>query len=474
MRNLPLHWKIIIGLVLGIIYSLLSSYLGWNKFTQDWIDPFGTIFIRLLKFIAVPLVLFSIISGVSALPDPSKLGRMGAKTLLAYLVTTIAAVSIGLVLVNLLQPGSYIDENQRIKNRLKYEVWASSTPDGKILDGQSYLTDPRYADLVADATEAMEAEMANESVEARMQNAEKFKKAGPLQFFVDFVPDNIFAALTDSKKMLQVIFFGVFFGIVLLLIPREKSKPVTDVINGANEVFLKMVELVMEAAPFFVFALMAGVISKMADTPTEVIEIFKGLLSYSVVVTIGLLLMIFAFYPVILVSLVRRVKYSEFFRRISPAQFLAFSTSSSAATLPVTMECVRDNMGVSKNVTNFVLPIGATVNMDGTSLYQAVAVVFLAQIHLVDLTFTQQLTVVLTATLASIGSAAVPSAGLVMLIVVLQSVGLNPAWIAIIFPVDRILDMCRTVVNVTGDATVSTLIAQSENELDYKAELAVE
>lgn len=468
IKNLPLHWKIIIGLIAGIIYSLVSSSLGWNTFTQNWIDPFGTIFIRLLKFIAVPLVLFSIITGVAGLPDPAKLGRMGAKTLLAYVVTTVAAVTVGLVVVNLLQPGDYIDKGQRVKNRLKYELWAESTPGGRILDGERYLSKPEYADLVAEAEAAMKTEMSNEGVEARMKAAEQFKEGGPLQFLVDFVPDNIFAALTDSGRMLQVIFFGIFFGVMLLLIPSEKAQPVRQIIDGVNEVFLKMVEVVMEAAPFFVFALMAGVISKMASTPAEVIEIFKGLLSYSIVVLIGLLFMIFVFYPLIASFFVRKLSYSGFFRRISPAQFLAFSTSSSAATLPVTMECVRDNIGVSQNVTNFVLPIGATVNMDGTSLYQAIAVVFLAQMHLVDLTLGQQLTIVLTATLASIGSAAVPSAGLVMMIVVLQSVGLNPAWIAIIFPVDRILDMCRTVVNVTGDATVSTLIAQTEGELDVK------
>jgi Na+/H+-dicarboxylate symporter len=223
---------------------------------------------------------------------------------------------------------------------------------------------------------------------------------------------------------------------------------------------------VMNAAPYFVFALMAGVIAKMANTTAEVVEIFKGLAAYSIVLVVGLAFMIFIFYPLVLRLFIPELGYAAFFRKFSPAQFLAFSTSSSAATLPVTLECVRDNLGVSKNVSNFVLPIGATVNMDGTSLYQAVAVVFLAQMHFVDLTLGQQLTIVLTATLASIGSAAVPSAGLVMMIVVLQSVGLNPAWIAIIFPVDRILDMCRTVVNVTGDATVSTLIAKSENDLD--------
>ena len=465
-KKLPLHVKIIIGLILGIIYSFISSYLGWNEFTKDWIDPFGVIFIRLLKFIAIPLILFSIITGVSGLPDPSKLGRIGAKTLVAYLLTTVFAVTVGLVLVNTLRPGDYINEDQRIKNRLKYEAWVQATPGVEIMDGKELANDPKYAEQMDDAQQLMQQELSNEDVEARMESAEEMKSSGPLDFVVDFVPDNIFAALSDGGRMLQVIFFAIFFGIMLLLIPREKAEPVIQVVDGANEVFLRMVEVIMNAAPFFVFALMAGVIAKMADTPAEVLEIFKGLLSYSIVLMIGLLLMIFVVYPLIAVAVARELKYSEFFRRISPAQFLAFSTSSSAATLPVTMECVRDNLGVSKNVTNFVLPIGATVNMDGTSLYQAVAVIFMAQMHLVDLSLAQQLTIVLTATLASIGAAAVPSAGIVMMIIVLQSVGLNPAWVAIIFPVDRILDMFRTVVNVTGDATVSTVIAKSEGELD--------
>jgi Na+/H+-dicarboxylate symporter len=472
-KKIPLHWKIIIGLMLGIIYSLISSNFGWNQFTINWIDPFGTIFIRLLKFIAIPLVLFSIISGVASLPDPSKLGRMGAKTLAAYLITTVFAVSIGLLLVNLIKPGEYIAESQRINNRIKYEVWVKQTTGVELLDGLNYSTDPRYADYLDDAAREIASQASNQAVESRMEAAKDLKATTPLQFIVDFVPDNIFAALSDGGKMLQVIFFGIFFGIVMILLPRETTQPVLAVINGANEVFLKMVELIMNAAPFFVFALMAGVIAKMANTPGEVLEIFKGLLSYSVTVLLGLLIMIFVVYPAILLFMVRKIGYLEFFKRFSPAQFLAFSTSSSAATLPVTMECVRDNLGVSKNVTNFVLPIGATVNMDGTSLYQAVAVVFLAQMHLVELTFDQQLTIVLTATLASIGSAAVPSAGLVMLVVVLQSVGLNPAWIAIIFPVDRILDMFRTVVNVTGDAIVSTLIAKTEGELDYDPQLKI-
>lgn len=468
MKNLALHWKIIIGLVLGIIYAFISSAMGWNQFTIDWIDPFGTIFIRLLKFIAVPLVLFSIIQGISGMTDISKLGRMGAKTLIAYLITTIAAVGIGLLLVNIAKPGNRIADESRVKNRIKYELWVQETDGVEILDGKTFLTDPQYADLVGEANKALaeEAALAQSEDMVKKKNAAQDLKGSPLQFIVDFVPDNIFAALSDGKKMLQVIFFAIFFGIVLLQLPTNVSKPVEDLVNGLNEIFLRMVEIVMNAAPFFVFALMAGVVAKMADTPAEVFEIFKGLASYSVVLTLGLALMVFAFYPLVMKLVVRKLSYSEFFKRISPAQFLAFSTSSSAATLPVTMECVRDNLGVSKNVTNFVLPIGATVNMDGTSLYQAVAVVFMAQLHMVDLSVAQQLTIVLTATLASIGSAAVPSAGLVMMIVVLQSVGLNPAWIAIIFPIDRILDMMRTVVNVTGDATVSTIIAQSEGELD--------
>ncbi len=471
MRRLPLHIRIIIGLGLGIIYAFVSSYLGWNKFTLDWINPFGDIFIRLLKFIAVPLVLFSIISGVAALPDPSKLGRMGAKTLVAYLITTVTAVTIGLLLVNTLRPGSYVGEEQRIKNRIKYEIWATSTDGVEILDNRDFLNNPEYQPYLGEAEAAFQEEASNEDVGRRVAAANERKDESPLQFVVDMVPENITAALSDGGKMLQVIFFAIFFGIVLLRLPNEISQPVVTLVNSINEVFLKMVEIIMDAAPFFVFALMAGVIAEMADTPADVLQIFKGLLSYSVVLLIGLLFMILGFYPAVVWLITRRFKYHDFMRRISPAQFLAFSTSSSAATLPVTMECVRDNLGVSPSVTNFVLPIGATVNMDGTSLYQAVAVVFMAQMHMVDLTLAQQLTIVLTATLASIGSAAVPSAGLVMMIVVLQSVGLNPAWIAIIFPVDRILDMVRTVVNVTGDATVSTIIAMTEGELNPPEEM---
>ncbi len=467
MKKLALHWKIIIGLVLGIAWAFAASYLGWNEFTRNWINPFGVIFIRMLKFIAVPLVLFSIIAGIGDLKDMSKLGRMGAKTLGIYLITTITAISIGLLLVNVIKPGQFVDKDTRIKNRLSYEAWATEA-DVKIKDGQYYTSDPQYAEFLTDAQQAAAALANDPSAEKKLETAKKAKDEGPLQFLVDMVPENIIFSISNNGLMLQVIFFAIFFGICIALIPEENVGSLKSFIRGGNEVFLKMVDIVMKAAPFFVFALMAGVLSQMADTPAEVFEIFKGLGSYSITVLVGLFFMIFVFYPLIAKAVVKQLTYREFFKRISPAQFLAFSTSSSAATLPVTMECVEENLGVLRNVTSFVLPIGATVNMDGTSLYQAVAVVFLAQMHLVDLDFAQQLTIVLTATLASIGSAAVPSAGLVMLIIVLQSVGLNPLWIAIIFPVDRILDMCRTVVNVTGDATVSTIIAKTEGELNYK------
>lgn len=465
MKKLALHWKILIGLVLGIIYAFTASSLGFNDFTKNWIDPFGVIFIRMLKFIAVPLVLFSIIAGMADLKDITKLGRIGAKTLGAYLITTVAAVGIGLLLVNTINPGSFVDEGTRIKNRISYETWANA--EGiEILDGKSFLSDPAYAEYIESAGLELQDAKSLEAAASKLETAKQAKETGPMQFLVDMVPENIVMSIGDNGLMLQVIFFALFFGISLALLPEEKVSGLKSFINGTNSVFLKMVDVIMQAAPFFVFALMAGVLSKMADTPAEVFEIFKGLGSYTIVVFVGLALMIFVIYPMLAKLVVKNLKYKKFFQNISPAQLMAFSTSSSAATLPVTMECVEENMGVSKNITSFVLPIGATVNMDGTSLYQAVAVIFLAQLHMVDLSLAQQATIVFTATLASIGSAAVPSAGLVMLIIVLQSVGLNPLWIAIILPVDRILDMCRTVVNVTGDATVSTVIAKSENELN--------
>jgi Na+/H+-dicarboxylate symporter len=462
MKKLPLHMKILIGLVAGVIYAFISSALGWNSFTINWIDPFGEIFIRILKFIAVPLVLFSIISGISGLQDISKLGKMGAKTLGFYLITTVTAVALGLFLVNTIKPGTHLDDEQRVKNRISYELWANKN-DIEIKDDKNFLNNPDYAVQVEEVSG--KPQEISQEVEIMKGSAEMTKESPPLQFLIDMVPENLVLSISNNGLMLQVIFFAIFFGISIAIV-GEKAKPVAVFVTSINDVFLKMVSMVMQAAPYFVFALLAGVIAKMADSPGEVFEIFKGLASYSLTLFAGLAFLVAILYPLILILFVKGMTYKNVFKNLGPAQLMAFSTSSSAATLPVTMECVENNMGVSKNVSSFVLPIGATVNMDGTSVMQAVAVLFLAQLHMVDLTFSQQLVIVLTATLASIGSAAVPSAGLVMLIIVLQSVGLNPAWIAIIFPVDRLLDMCRTVVNVTGDATVATLVAGTEGELN--------
>ncbi len=461
--RLALHWQVLIGLAIGVLYAWLSIQFGWNEFTIDYIKPFGDIFINVLKLIAVPLVLFSIISGVSSLGDPAKLGRLGIKTVVTYLLTTMTAVVVGLVLVNLFQPGARVSEDLLESNRIRYELWRDANGI-EVLDDINLLNEPRLESKVEEITG--ESVQMNDWVMDKLTKAERTKSSGPLQPLVDVVPTNIFRALADMS-MLQIIFFAVFFGVVLVGLPKETSAPLTRAVEALNEVFVQMVWIVMKAMPLFVFALMAGQIVNAAGSDPEMFrQLLEYLLQYSLVVLLGLAFMVFLFYPSLVALLVRKLGYRKFMSGMRDAQITAFSTSSSVATLPVTMDCVRNRIGVSERTTSFVLPIGATVNMDGTSLYQAVAVVSLAQFHMVDLSLAQQAVIVLTATLASIGAAAVPSAGLVLMIIVLESVGLNPAWIALIFPVDRILDMCRTVVNVTGDGAVSTLIAHSEGELD--------
>lgn len=462
MKKIPLHWKIIIAMLLGIIWALISGSYGLNGFTKDWIEPFGQIFINCLKFIAIPLVLFSIVTGVTGLGDVSKLGKMGAKTLGLFLVTTVFSVTIGLVIVNIAKPGSQSNEDIRVENRLTYEIWAR---DSKIelKDQQRALRDAN-PETILKIEKKIAAQQENADYKALSEKNELAKSTttSPLQPLVDMVPENLIIAMGDGKLMLQVIFFALFFGICLALLPHERVSVVKSFFDGMNEVFVKMVHIVMMAAPFFVFCLMAGVLAKTADTTSQMLVIFQQLGAYALVVVAGLLFLLFVFYPLLLKLFGVKITYREFFKGLSPAQFLAFSTSSSAATLPVTIECVDQNLKVPKSVYDFVLPIGATVNMDGTSLYQAVAVIFLAQYHDIDLSLMQQVGIIGTATLASIGAAAVPSAGLIMLMIVLTSVGLNPLWVALILPVDRILDMCRTTVNVTSDATVSLIIARME------------
>ena len=461
--RLPLHWQVLIGLAIGVLYAWLSITFGWNDFTIDYIKPFGDIFINVLKLIAVPLVLFSIISGVSSLGDPAKLGRLGIKTVVTYLLTTMTAVIVGLVLVNLFEPGARVSDDLLESNRIRYELWRDANGI-QVLDDIQLRNDPALQDKVAAITK--EQVQMNDWVVDKLTKAERTKASGPLQPLVDVVPTNIFQALADMS-MLQIIFFAVFFGIVLVGMPKDTAAPLIKGIEALNEVFVQMVWIVMKAMPLFVFALMAGQIVNAAGSDPDMFrQLLEYLLQYSLVVVLGLAFMVFLFYPSLVALIVKKLGYRRFMQGMRDAQITAFSTSSSVATLPVTMDCVRSRIGVSERTTSFVLPIGATVNMDGTSLYQAIAVVSLAQFHMVDLSFGQQAVIVLTATLASIGAAAVPSAGLVLMIIVLESVGLNPAWIALIFPVDRILDMCRTVVNVTGDGAVSTLIAHSEGELE--------
>ena len=470
MKKLALHWKILLAMILGVLWAIISGKFGWNEFTADWIDPFGTIFINGLKLIAVPLVLFSIITGVAGMGNPAKLGRIGAKTLLMYLLTTIMSISVGLVLVNIWKPGVQSDQKTRLNNRLQYELWANQKGI-EIKDGKNLLlgADSTQINIAASSLSKAKDDEAYKQAISKLAKADNAKTGdGPLQPLIDIVPSNIVVALSDGRLMLQVIFFAILFGITMAILPKAKTTTVLEFFIGMNEIFIKMVHIIMKGAPFFVFCLMAGVLAKSANSLEELTSIFLKLMEYSVVVIIGLALLLFGFYPMLMKLFGVPVSYSQFFRGMSPAQFLAFSTSSSAATLPVTIECVNDNLGVSEDSTDFVLPIGATVNMDGTSLYQAIAVIFLAQYHDVSLDLYQQLGIVLTATLASIGAAAVPGAGLIMLMIVLESVGLNPMWVAIVLPMDRILDMCRTVINVTSDATVSAVIAKTEN-MDFSS-----
>jgi len=419
MRKLELHWKILIGMFLGVLFAFIMVNFSWGpEFVSDFIKPFGTIFINALKLIAVPLILASLIKGISDLKDISKLSKMGGRTIGIYILTTVIAVTIGLGIVNIIKPGNSISEATRL------ELVENYSGD------------------------------ANEKIMA----AAKQQESGPLQALVDLVPSNIFKAASDNGNMLQVIFFAIFFGIGLILIPEKQAKPVKDFFDGFNEVILKLIDLIMLAAPYGVFALLAALV---VEAPSA--DLFKALAWYAICVLLGLAIMI-GFYILVIYIFTKRSP-SFFIKGISPAQLLAFSTSSSAATLPVTMERVEEHLGVEEEVTSFVLPIGATVNMDGSSLYQAVAAVFIAQAFGMDLDLYTQLGIIVTATLASIGSAAVPGAGMVMLVIVLAQAGIPEAGLALIFAVDRPLDMCRTVVNVTGDATVSMLVAKSIGKL---------
>jgi proton glutamate symport protein len=419
MKKISLPAQIILTMIFGLFIGFLFKNLELKWVVADWIAPFGKIFINLLKMIAVPLIVVSIIVGLADLKDIAKVSALGKKTIVLYLLTTFSAVTIGLVLANVIQPGNFIKEESRVA------LLESFSKD------------------------------ANQKIEL----AVKTKESGPLQPLVDIVPDNFFGALTDNSKMLQVILFVILIGIGIISVKEGKVKPVVDFFKGLNEIIMKIIDIIMLAAPIGVFALMASLMVEIPDYST-----LSALLVYAFTVVLGLAILVFGFYP-LLIKVIGKTSPKRVFQNILPAQLLAFSTSSSAATLPVTMERVVEHVGVDEEVASFVLPLGATVNMDGTSLYQAVAAIFIAQAMGLSLDLSTQLMIILTATLASIGSAAVPSAGMVMLVIVLGQAGIPEAGLALIFAIDRPLDMCRTVVNVTSDATVATIIASTEGKL---------
>lgn len=412
-------------MVLGIGYGMIASQTGLDTVTEDFVKPFGTIFVHLLELIAVPLVLTSLVVGITNLHDIRQLSRMGGKTIAIYLITTVCAITIGLAAVNLIKPGKVLPEKTRNELLASYRQNAGSSS----------------------------------------QSAGKVLQRKPLEPFVDIVPINFFAAASDNGKMLQIVFVAILLGIGLLQISKDKGESLIKLFDGLNDVILKIVDYIMKTAPIGVFALMSSLIVDMAGHDlSKAINLLYALGWYILTVAIGLFIHTIVVYQS-LFKIFGNMKFRDFIRGIRQAMLLGFSTSSSLATLPVTMECVEKNLGVNEEVSSFVLPVGATVNMDGTSLYQAVAAVFIAQALGLGLDFYQQIMIVITATLASIGAAGVPGVGIIMLVIVLKAIHVPVEGIALIIGVDRIIDMLRTTVNITGDAAVSVAVASSEGVL---------
>ena len=432
-----LHWQIILGMILGLVYGIAAAQFQWTGFATNWVVPFGDIFMNLLKLIAVPLVLTSLVAGVASLSDFKKLSRMGSKTIGLYIATTAVAVTIGLLVVNTLQPGVKLAELDDTQEELK-------------------------ADYKSKA-------------ESKEETAKIIDERGPLQPLIDMVPDNFFGSASSNSNMLQLVFVSLLIGIALVQVSDEHRKPVLSLFEGMQAVVIKLVNIIMLMAPIGVFALITKTITTLAvgeggEANLGQIGTVLGALSYyCIAVIIGLLLHTTIVYLGLL-KLFTPLKISQFFKAIAPAQLLAFSTSSSGATLPVTMRQCKEKLGTSKETTSFVLPLGATINMDGTALYQAVAAVFIAQASGMSLDMGDQVTIVITAVLASIGTAAVPGAGIIMLVIILEAVGIPGEGIALILGVDRILDMLRTTTNVTGDAAICAIIAHSEKQLHPPSE----
>ena len=400
-------------MIAGIATGMLFISFGQGEVVQLWIKPWGNIFIRMLQLIAVPLVLVSLIKGVTGIEDIRRFSQIGLKALLIYMSTTVCAILVGLALVLSVKPGNFVDA--AVASQMK----------------ESY----------------------QHVVNEKMSAAESTSEQGPLSFLNDIVPDNLFAASSNNSKMLQVIFFAIFFGIAAISLPKEKTKAVLKVVDSLYDIILKMVDYIIRFAPYGVFALMAALV---ADNSSN-LSIFAVLGMYTLTVIAGLLLLIFVFYP-LLVHLFTRIQTKHFIRSMYPVQLLAFTTSSSAATLPLNMETTERDLGISKEITSFVLPVGTTINMDGTSCYQAIAVVFIAQVMHIHLGWSELIAIVLLTTISSIGTPAIPGGSYVILTMVLSSVGIPADGLALILGVDRPLDMLRTSVNVTGDATVASII----------------
>ena len=433
MKNTPWYRKlwvqIVLGLALGIVYGVTAAAFGWTEFTDDYISPFGNVFFNGLQLIAVPLVLASLIIGVASLSDMRKVSRIGGKTIAIYLATTAVAVTIGLGYANLLRPGDYVPESLQRELARQYEE-AASTRQG--------------------AAEQM------------------MEERGPLSILEDIVPSNIISSTSSNRNMLQVVFLALMFGIALLRIPKDKSAPLLAFFKGLEAVVVEFVGIVMRIAPLGVFALIARAITGMAgDDPQQVVQLLGALGFYCLVVIAGLATQMLVVYPLIL-KLFTPIPWSRFFPAAAQVQLVAFSTSSSGATLPVTMDRAQRDLGVSEEVSSFVLPLGATINMDGTALYQAAAALFIAQSLDMSIGLEGQLAIVLTAVLVSIGTAAVPGAGIIMLVIILQAIGVPTEGVALILGVDRILDMMRTATNVTGDLAVASAVAASEGQLDIE------
>jgi proton glutamate symport protein len=412
-KSLPLYLKILLAMVLGVGIGYIFLMLGMEQIVDDWIKPWGTIFIRLLKLIAIPLVFISLIKGISQMRDFKKLSQLGSRTLAIYIITTTVAVSMGIGMVSLIQPGKIFPQEKAAIYKEKFA----------------------------------------QKIDSGVDNAEKLKETGPISFIVEMVPENIFAAGSDNSAMLQVIFIAILIGVAIVVLGEKTTSVLFPIIEASNSVFLKIIDFIMDFAPIGVFALMASMIVDFSGDA----EMFASLGMYALTVILTLFLIAFVLYPV-LIKLLCNYSIKDFIKGVFPIQLLAFSTSSSAATLPFTMEHSQKELGVSEEVASFVFPVGCTINMDGTSAYQAVVILFIAQIFGMDLTLVQMLSIVLLTVLASIGTPGVPGGSVVMTVMVLTSVGIPVEGLVLILGIDRPLDMFRTVVNVTGDVFVAKLM----------------